>query len=240
VHRTGGDIAKVVDAAISSWQPHDRAEDYRTLERAIREYERYVERYGMPQEEDAKTVGWPDQPMVEIAVDLSWPGALHPYAGKIDRIIEWAGQIYVEDHKTASQFGSSYFRQFELSNQMMGYAWLAQQILGRPIAGVRINAHIVYKAQPAKFERYLIGFSPSRLKDWAENYNIWVEKIEAAHRDNNWPMNLNACAGKYGMCTYAGVCVASPEVRQRVLEQDFEELPWDPMQTTDDNTSNDA
>lgn len=235
-YRTGGNMEAVIAAMREAWEPHDRPDDHRTLERAQREYLNYVAKYNLPGVEEAKTVGFPEQPMVEIAVELTWPGARHPYAGKIDRIIEWHGNYYVEDHKTTSQMGSNYFQQFELSNQMMGYAWLAQLVSGKPIAGVRINAHAIYKAQSSKFERHVVSFSRERLEEWAENYNGWVERIEYSAKLNDWPRNFNACAGKYGMCQYAGVCSSSPRIRDQVLTMDFAERPWDPMKAADDAT----
>jgi hypothetical protein len=148
-YRTGGDEGAVQKAAVMSWEQHDRAEDHRTVQRAIAEYYNYLVRWGSHSEDTTtygETVGWPDQPSLEIPVELWWPGALHPYAGKIDRIIKYQGLYYVEDHKTTASCsvdGPSsgyYFKQFDPNNQMMGYAWLAMQLTGLPIAGVRIKS----------------------------------------------------------------------------------------------------
>jgi len=252
-YKTGGDREAVLRAIIMAWQPHDNPDDHRTLERCLREYDNYVAKYGSYEEELrlwGKTVGYPDAPVVEVPTEISWPGALHPYAGKIDRIVEHNGLYLVEDHKTTSALGAYYFKQFDPSNQMMGYAWLAQKLTQLPIAGVRINAHAVLKAS-SKFERQTIHFSQDRLEEWAANYNSWIQRIEGALRDLQlslelaegvtrnedllaaFPHNFNACAGKYGQCTYTEVCTFPARIRSKVLEADFEFSPWDPMALDD-------
>lgn len=223
-----------VEAAIALvWQGSDRADDYRTDARVLLEYDNHVSKWGMPLDEDAQTVGWPDQPLVEIATELTWPGAAHSYTGKIDRVIKAQGLYFVEDHKTTSRWSAGYFRQYELKNQMMGYAWMAQLFTGKPIAGVRINAHVC-RTKDSQFERQIISFSQDRLKEWAQNYNGWVLRMERDIQANDFPRNLDACDGKYGMCQYAGVCSSSPGIRERVLEMDFAEAPWNPLAAEDD------
>lgn len=255
-YKTGGNVAAVKEAAIASWQPHDNPDDHRTLERALKAYVGYLGRWG-DHEADSKgngvTVGFPSNPVVELATEIWWPGALHPYAGKIDRVFELQGLYYVEDHKTTSALGSNYFYQFDPSNQMMGYAVLAQELTGLPIAGVRINAHGVLKTQD-KFERKIVTYSQPRLAEWKKNYNNWIQRLErsmaaidhdALHPDNPegdieavlldaFPHQFNACAAKYGMCQYVEVCTSPPHLRSKILDFEFEEQPWDPMAAADD------
>lgn len=236
------------------WQGSTHPDDYRTFDRCFMEYRNYLDKYGLPWQEDAKTIGWPDKPLVEIAVELPIPGARHPYAGKLDRPIEANGQNLIEDHKTASRMENDYFRQWELDNQMIGYAVLAELVTQKEVAGVRINLHVVRK-NDSVFERRTIRFSKERLRDWCVNYDRWLEKIEHAqeraiglvtwedppHVDKQiaagaaaYPQNFAACAGKYGMCTYASVCSSPPRLRQAVLEQEFEVNPWNPLEVKDE------
>lgn len=250
-YKTGGNIAAVKDAAIASWQPHDNPDDHRTLERALKAYVGYLGRWGdhnADSQGNGKTVGFPDTPVVELATELWWEGALHPYAGKIDRVFELQGLYYVEDHKTTSQLGANYFYQFDPSNQMMGYAVLAQELTGLPIAGVRINAHGVLKTQD-KFERKIVTYSQPRLAEWKRNYNNWIHRLELSlglltdiEYDSMdpedrllkaFPHQFNACAAKYGMCQYAEVCTSPPHLRKKIIEFEFEEQVWDPMHSAD-------
>lgn len=238
-YRTGGDRTAVERAIIMSWQQHDRPDDHRTVHRALSLYDEYLRHYGDHEAEARNwghTVGYPSNPLVEIPVEISWSGALHPYTGKIDRIIEHQGLFIVEDHKTTSALGTYYFEQFDPNNQMMGYAVLAQEATGLPIAGVRINAIGVLKTQ-TKFAREFVSFSQQRLAEWRDNYNYWISRLEESYHYSNdkpdlacWPHNFNACAGKYGACQYTQVCTSPPHLRQRILESSFDLAPWDPMQ----------
>jgi hypothetical protein len=255
-YKTGGDAAAVRKAMIMAYQPIDDPSDHRTLERAISSYDQYLQHWGDFAAEQAgwgKTVGFPDSPVVEMATDIWWEGSRHPYAGKIDRVFEYQGLFYVEDHKTSSALGQYYFHQFDPSNQMMGYAALAQKLTGLPIAGVRINAFGCLKTQ-SKFDRRIIPYSPQRIEHWMQNYQAWVKKLEESYRilgtapvgelngvymtpeieDAAFPHNFNACAAKYGQCTYTEVCTQAPQLRQRVLEFEYEVLPWDPMHSADE------
>lgn len=256
---TGGDVKAVTDAAVASWQPHDNPEDHRTLQRAVSEYGQFLSKYGDHDTEtrlSGTTVGYPTEPLVECPTEVWWPGALHPYTGKIDRIFEHHGLYYVEDHKTTSAMGATYFRQFDPSNQMMGYAWLAQKLSGLPIAGVRINAHAVLKGS-SKFERQTIMFSEERLEEWSRNLNSWIARMAESYRVYNsdpvgelhgaepyhadatvltaFPHNFQACAGKYGQCTYTDVCTYPARMRERILEAEFTEHPWNPLNPDGDD-----
>lgn len=234
-YKTGGNADVVFLALQQAWEDHGKVDDHRTLDRVWLEYNKYVEKYGSPDNETAKTVGYPDSPLVEISANVTWDGAVHPYAGKIDRIIELQGQYYVEDHKTTSRMGDYYFKQFELSNQMMGYVWIARMLMPSiHIAGVRINAHCVLKRE-SKFQREILSFSDDRLEEWAANYNNWAQQLRNAYETNFFPGNYSACDGKYSMCEYAGVCSMPPRLRERTLEFEFEINPWNPLEAKDND-----
>lgn len=233
-YKFGGDADLVSLGLQKAWEDHGKADDHRTMERAWLEYQRYVERYGPPDQEDAKTVGFPENPLVEISANVTWEGAAHAYAGKIDRIVELQGQYYVEDHKTTSRMGDYYFKQFELSNQMMGYVWIARKLFPSiKVAGVRINAHCVLK-RDSKFARNIISFSDDRLEEWAQNYSHWVEQLQHAYSRDRFPGNYSECDGKYRFCEYGDVCSMPPHLRERVLEADYEINPWNPLEAEED------
>lgn len=228
-------IEHVRMAVAEGWKLTSNPDDYRTFERVMVEYERYLDHWGfLPWDEPAQTIGWPDAPMVEIGVELQIPGARHPYAGKLDRIVQQAGQYLIEDHKTTSSLRSDYFTQWEIDNQMIGYSVLAGLVTGLQVSGVRINLHVVRKSDSV-FERRTIHFSPKRQQDWMHKYESWLERIEGdviLHRQaraNAFPENFNACSRKFGMCQYIGVCTLDPERRKYALEQDFDIEEWNPL-----------
>lgn len=227
-------VRRVVE---QKWVEHAHPDDHRTFDRLMLDYKKYLRTYGLPWEEESKTWGWPDNPLVERAIELAIPGARHPYTGKIDRIYKLQGQYYVEDHKTSSMVIK--FKEYTIDSQMMGYAVLAQLVTGEPIAGVRINGVVIHKGETS-FERHTISFGQDRLKDWMKNYDHWLDRLEDSARLGQaedeevlalaWPRNFNACVTRYGMCQYAGVCSLAPHLRQGALEEDFEVHPWNPLE----------
>lgn len=242
-------IEKCEFEAIEKWGAATFADDIRTLPRLLMDYKKYLRINGLPWREERKTVGWPASPAVELNGEVAVPGARHPYAYKIDRMVTTQKQYLIEDHKSTTRFEKNFFSQFELDNQMMGYAVSGQLITGVPVAGVRINAYVIHKNE-TNFESRTIPYSQVRLADWVRNYDQWLGTIEArilyyrrlitdgwemqAAADAAFPMNLWSCHGrKYGSCPYIGVCSMPPELRKRVLETDFEQVPWNPLEAED-------
>lgn len=242
-------IDQVITESSVHWVDHQIPDDYRTLDRLHLEYKKYLRKYGLPWREEFKTFGWFLNPLVEISGEIDL-GARHPYAFKIDRIGKIQSQNFIEDHKTTSRFDKNYFRQYELDNQMMGYAASAELITGVTITGVRINLAVIHK-NDSEFVQRTVSFSRPRLDDWKRNLDVWFGKIENSMEklreysviaggdavaiqnkiDEAFPMNLWACNGrKYGSCQYVGVCSMPPHLRQRSLEDDFAVMPWNPLE----------
>lgn len=246
-YRTGGDISMAEMAGHLWWQKNgiEAEGDYRTLERALLCYKQYREKWGQkPSDEQGRTVGWPDEPMVEIATDSMGHGLLHPYAGKIDRIIELGGLYYIEDHKTTSRLDKNYYRGFELSQQMMGYTYLGQQLMpSLKIVGVRINLLHAIKTT-SNFERQLFTYTKEQIDEWMKNTNKWMKRLsaDAAEWEGGEPgpefdypighLGDNGCSRKYGLCTYHDVCSIATPFRHRRLEE-YPINEWNPLETED-------
>lgn len=232
-------IDMVETKSAEKWGLSSNPDDYRTFQRAQVEYEKYLNKWGLPWEEEGETVGWPTNPMVEIAVEMPIPGARHPYVGKLDRFLKRSGQSLIEDHKTASREEKDYFEQWSMSNQMQGYAVLGSLVTGDTINSIRINLHIIRKSDSV-FERRTLHFAQHRLDRWKRNYDHWLERIERdmelwkAGDPRAFPQNFSACAGKYSMCVYKGVCSDRPDLEEMGLAQDFEVNPWNPLEADDD------
>src|SRR5688500_11498097 len=72
------------------------------------------------------------RPAVEYSFALEIDDCLI-YSGDIDRLVNYGGDIYVQDQKTtASTVSAAYFRQFDPDVQMSGYAFAAQATLPQP------------------------------------------------------------------------------------------------------------
>ena len=264
-HYRGGTLEDATRSVINFWGDGHRAEgsDYRTAPRCIMDFEQYLRHYPVDADR-ATTVGYPDAPLVEIATEIGGTDLSFDYAGKLDRIITQGGLGYVEDHKTTSRLDKHYFSQFELSNQMMGYTWMAQQFAPSiETVGVRINlSHVLTKK--TEFHRQTITFTKTQLSGWARNMDSWYHRLlddyMRLHLTNGgspdeleigtdiaaWLMRQeafpshygdNGCSRKFGVCTYNRVCGSSPRIRERILEQDFELSPWNPLTADDEEES---
>lgn len=246
-YKTGGEALFAQAMAVEWWEKHgSTAEgDYRTLERALLDYKRYREKWGQrPNDEQARTVGAPENPMVEIAADIQAGELLHPYAVKLDHIIELGGMHYVEDHKSTSRLDKHYYSGFELSNQMMGYTRIAQRLMPQlRIAGIRLNVIHCIKSG-TNFERQLFAYTREQLDEWEQNTNQWMRAIaatpwptedELAAGTKPWPLGhygTNGCDRKYGLCSYHSVCRIAAPFRTTVLRQ-IGINPWNPLDIED-------
>lgn len=229
-YKTGGDSDRMLE--VYSKYKHEVPDtgDYRTADRAWVEYGKYKKVYP-PKVDCATTVGYPEAPMVEIAVPVVHDNLVHEYAGKIDRIIVLDGLGYIEDHKTTSRFDKGYFRQFQNSNQMMGYHWIGQQLVPDiKIVGARINLLHVLTSK-SDFHREIVTFPPSIIKEWESNTNQWLHRIERSIESNDFPGHYgdDGCTHRFGRCQFFDVCNSSPRIREALLQQDFEVRHWDPL-----------
>lgn len=237
-YKSGGQQTLVRMVLDKEWPEidHKLIDDHRTGERLWLDYLGYLKRWGAdPKAEQGKTVGWPDRPLVELQVNAMAGSLIHPYAGKIDRIIELGGLHYVEDHKTTSRMDKHFQSQFENDNQMKGYVHQAKYLFpALKIVGVRINVLHILKGA-SNYERFLVTYPPAILDEWAENMNRWLRRIARDTEAGDFPGHYgnNGCSRKYGLCQYSRVCSASPRVRQRILEEEFEVNEWNPLEIED-------
>lgn len=244
-YRTGG-MREVVEGMVrKKWEGHDQPDDYRTLERVLVDYDRYVRQFGLA--ECAETLGFPDNPAIELSSNTAGGGLVHPYAVKIDRIRRYMpGKALVVDHKTTSRLDKNYYKGFELSQQMMGYVFVAQLLVPSvKIIGVEINvAHVLTKG--TSFERMILTYSDAQLEEWRDNTNEWMRRVSEDSCNwqggydgpsTRWPLahyGDNGCSRKFGMCQFHRVCSLAPRIRQQVLEAEFPVNPWNPLHVAEE------
>ena len=149
------------------------------------------------------------------------------YGGIFDLLIDWAGTIYVMDHKTTTQFGSSYHNQWRPNNQITGYVWGAQELSGRRVGGAVINVIAWYKASATKFDRHITNRDPVDIVVWKENVRRIANLIQRANLLDEFPLNTKSCT-LYGLCEYHRLHERSdPQVQQGLLQLHYEHRPWD-------------
>jgi len=151
-------------------------------------------------------------------------------AGHIDRVVQdQSGNLWITDRKTAKQsLYSNYFDKYTPDNQMSLYATSGQLVLGDTPKGVIIDA--IQKA--VNFTRMARGYAPrtpAQLKEFIEDFKLWVFQAELYAKMDQWPMNDTSC-DKFGGCPFRKICGQSPEMRDRYLSgPDFRSFNWNPL-----------
>lgn len=183
----------------------------------------------------------------EYAIDLY-------YTGRIDLIIRDSSGVWILDHKTTFQFGSSFTASMSMSAQFLGYAWAYQQIFGTLPIGYIINAVRVrrptQKALLAEdyfrpsgpdpdFARIPFYINPDNVAEWKENTLALVRTILYHHSQGFFPMNRTQCQRKWGPCQFFEVCNCAREVRSEILKsQAFMQNEWSPLNKAEQAENN--
>ncbi len=176
------------------------------------------------------------EPAVELSFRLEldmWPNADdgQPYllCGHLDRIVNFADNLYVMDHKTSmSTIGQYYFNQWSPSNQMTLYTYAGNIILHSPVKGVIISAAQIKLEEPNAFQRGFSYRTPDQLAEWQDDLRFWLGQAEAFATANYWPQNDTSCS-MFGGCKFREVCSKSPQVRETYLAASFDKI--DPIQS---------
>ena len=233
----------VREAMIESWE-HERTESgeriretgqaiyfddpKKTRVNLIRTIIWYIEQFAEETEDGIKTYHLQSgKPAVELSFTLELDDELL-YCGHLDRVVDYGGHLYVMDQKTTGgTVGTYFFDQFSPNNQMSGYSWAGQAILGSPVRGVIIDAAQI-AVNFTRFERGITTRTKDQLEEWYESA-LWTIKLaRQATALDQWPMNLSAC-GNYGGCPFRQLCSRSPSVRENYIKSDYNEHNWDPL-----------
>jgi hypothetical protein len=155
-----------------------------------------------------------------------------PYllCGHLDRVVNFADNLYVMDHKTSlTTIDSPYYKnQWSPSNQMTLYTYAGNIILHSPIKGVIVSAAQILLEDPNKFGRHMSYRTQDQLAEWTDDLRFWLGQAEAFATANYWPQNDTSC-GKFGGCKFREVCSKSPQVRESYLKASFDKI--DPIQS---------
>lgn len=156
------------------------------------------------------------------------------WTGIIDLIIEQNGQKWIVDHKTTSVVGESYFKGFELSQQLRGYQWATETLLGEQLHGAMLNV-IASRKPSSKEEKFFRRYYPyprHRIDEWPESILQLSSDLLHSLTTNSFPEETQWCVGKFGTCPYHDVCSEAPENRLLMLSSDkYCDNVWNPIDT---------
>jgi hypothetical protein len=174
------------------------------------------------------------KPMVEFSFRfglrfLAQTGEEFMLAGRLDRVVDYNGQIWGDDLKTTKSSldeGSAayFFAGFSPDNQISLYTYALQVILPRAAQGMLVSA--VQIAQSfTRCARAPCSRTRSQLAEWLQGFKMMLVQAEAYARAQFWPMNERACF----RCQFRPVCALPSAERQGALERDYVKREWDPL-----------
>lgn len=148
------------------------------------------------------------------------------YGGIFDGVIDFNGQFYIFEHKTTSQMGPAYFKQFKPNNQVTGYIWAARLLTGQKVRGALVNAIAVTKTG-TRFDRSYITRNDTDINRWLGDLRSECNSIARHKATGEWPYRTPSCL-QYGECTFHRVHTLSEDHEQQaMLEQDYVRQIWD-------------
>ena len=167
----------------------------------------------------------------EFTIDLPWGKKL---IGRIDKIIEWDGVVWVMDHKTTSQLGDGYMKMHTPNMQFTGYVYAANK-LGFKCQGALVDAILVAKglletssrSKLTPLRRDFAYRSEGDIEEYLRTIYDIQQDIELCENSQWWNQNQDSCTD-YGECPYRKVCKESVEYRERIITNDFRVEHWDP------------
>lgn len=154
------------------------------------------------------------------------------YCGHIDKICEFAGEIFVQERKhTTTTLGDWYFIKYSIDGQTSGYLTAGKVLIDRPIAGIIVDACQV-AVSFTRIHRHMVPRTEAQLEEWLSNTQEWIALAmgySQRYGSKPWPMNESSCH-KFSGCQFRPVCSRDPGVRQMLLEQNFRKQRWNPLE----------
>ena len=179
---------------------------------------------------------WSVEPFKVLAVEVPFELAFGDfnYVGRMDLVVEWNGRILPLDHKTTSQFGHLFERQFKLSSQCSGYIQACSVVTGENVTEACINAlRITSRISEESFFRTITSRTPDEIDRWKWEADAAMRRIREYRRDNMWPRNAPYSCVAYGkLCEYYQLCSTGPMAQATLKQTAYREEVWDPTPAT--------
>ena len=191
----------------------------RGLEATLRAIVWRVEEYW---EDNIKIAAMPNgEPCLEKRFEVPFGKSGKRFSGRIDKIVEFEGGLYLCDTKTTkASLSEMYFRNYQPNNQVYAYLWAARHILDLPVRGFIIDA-VQTGVHFCRFNRAVFNVSNLSIDEWYADTAYSLEVSDTYHAHQYYPANFTSC-GNYGGCKFREVCSESPDHRATILREDFE------------------
>jgi len=151
-----------------------------------------------------------------------WPLEGTPYflGGAIDQYIKWEsfGTLVKEDKTLGGYLTDNYIRQWAFANQVTGYIWYVNKVLGEECFGCLMNMASKTPRGPKstaktpRFARVLEKRTEEQLKEFEIDWLHRIHRIEDSYSNWYWPKSMNPinCTGGVGKspCLYQPLCLS--------------------------------
>jgi len=165
------------------------------------------------------------------------PGTNLYLIGRIDKIINLDGVIYVMDHKTTSRLGYEFFYKIKPNMQFDGYITAARQMGYPKCDSVFLDVLLVAKgllipAQAAKLTplaRLPDTRSESDLAKYLVNVRSILKDIASCYESGVWYENTEGCCD-FVQCPYRRICKEDESIHEQVIKMDYMKSVWSPSE----------
>lgn len=167
--------------------------------------------------------------VIDVEVGFAVPLGGFTFTGRLDALVEWDGQLYVMEHKTTSMLGTTYFKQFEMSMQIDGYIYAAEQLTGRRCLGVLVNAmqpRTKTKKLEDHFARDPIGRTQFEREEFVREVPLLIKDILKSEESGEFVRSKRSCFSYNYQCPYWDLCKYGED--EKMITRDFNVEKWEP------------
>lgn len=214
-------------------------DDKRSLPNALRIYQGYCKHY----EPFAFKFHYIEIPFAlyigKIAADIAGGFKDVVYVGIMDAILEYRGRLYVNDLKTTGwTLSENWLEGFRMDQGLLGYTIAAKELLSLDTQYALVHGIWVQKEPKSdkakKLDEYFkqkeIYWEDEQLREWHRNTLRTAQRIELCRSHKDWQMDFGQNCGAFGGCSYRQLCAAPLGFRHRLIELDYENAFWAPLE----------
>jgi len=157
-------------------------------------------------------------------------GANFNYVMRIDKVVKDDEGVKGLEHKTTSRLGYQYIKSFKPSLQLTGYVYGLRATTDTNVTQMLIDAAMVTDKEPRAGEGERFLRYPERVDVWElkefEKIAITIGNEMATRafegdEFGQYTPNWGACT-LYGECAFRPLCMAPPEVREKIIELQYQ------------------
>lgn len=168
---------------------------------------------------------------VEFSFAIEIPEVAHPesgepliYAGRLDMLAEYAGQLVVEDDKTTSRMGPTWTDQWRLRGQFTGYCYAARQygfhVIGAAVRGICI------RTRDNAFAEHITQRPQHLIDAWYDQLVRDLRRAVTAYVEGHWDAAFSSACAAYSGCAFLDLCCAAEPER---WYDNFARRQWNPL-----------